>query len=106
MLDDPRRAGVCLLESVGVSADLEAHRREMMVMFAEVVRRESELLAGQGAIPRRDFSLSSLALVGATNELLVHWLRSPRPPKPDQIIQEITRIFLAVATAPAWRPSL
>jgi len=100
MLEDPRRARVCLLESVGVSADLEAHRREVMEMFAEVIRGECDLLAERGALPPRDFGLASLALVGATNELLVHWLCSPTPPEPKHIISEISRMFIAVASAP------
>lgn len=101
MLDDPRRARVCLLESVGVSRDLEAHRREVMEMFAEVTRREAERLAGRGLVPESDFRLAALALVGATNELLVHWLCSPNPPEPEQIVHEIARLFIAVTAAPA-----
>ena len=73
-LDDPRRARIMCLECVGVSADMEARRRRLIRRFAELIHQVSQQLAGAGLLPAADYRLPGIALVGATNELLVEWL--------------------------------
>jgi AcrR family transcriptional regulator len=104
-LDDPRRARIAFIEIVGVSAEMERHRRGVLHAFAFVVQAQAEALAEEGRIPPRDFSLSSIALVGAVIELMVEWLhrRSERPL--DALIEEIVSFFTAVIAGAGRTPA-
>lgn len=73
-LSDPRRARIMCLESVGVSAELEARRRRLHRRFAELIHQVATQLATLGVLASADYRMSGMALVGATNELLVEWL--------------------------------
>lgn len=92
MLDDPRRARVACVEIVGVSPEVEAHRRTVLHAFAALITGEAARLA-EG---RRDFSPAALALVGGTNELVVEWVVGDRRLPIDELVEEITRLFVAV----------
>lgn len=92
LLDDPRRARVACVEIVGVSPEVEAHRRGVLHDFAALITGEADRLA-EG---RRDFSLAALALVGGTNELVVEWVVGDRRLPIDVLVEEITRLFVAV----------
>lgn len=92
MLDDPRRARVACVEIVGVSPEVEAHRRTVLHEFAALITGEAARLAGG----RRDFSLAALALVGGTNELVVEWVVGDRRLPIDELVEEVTRLFVAV----------
>lgn len=92
LLDDPRRARVVCVEVVGVSREVEAHRRGVLHEFAALVTSEAQRLAeGRG-----DFSLAALALVGGTNELVVEWVVGGDRRPIDDLADEITRLFVAV----------
>jgi len=99
LLDDPRRARVVTVEVIGVSAELEAHRREIGAMFAQLIQAEAEALvkAGQQIIGTE---LTALALVAAVHELTAAWLVAPKPIAIDELIAEAVRIITAVALAP------
>lgn len=92
LLDDPRRARVACVEIVGVSREVEAHRRAVLHGFAALVDSEARRLS-QG---RGDFSLAALALVGGTNELVVEWVVGGARRPVDELADEITRLFVAV----------
>jgi AcrR family transcriptional regulator len=96
LLDDPRRARVVTVEVIGVSAALEAHRREIGSKFALLIQAEAVALreAGQQIIGTE---LTALALVAAVHELTAAWLVSPRPIEVDDLITEAVRIITAVA---------
>jgi AcrR family transcriptional regulator len=102
MLDDPRRARIVCLQVVGLSEDLERHRRSVLHAFADLVAAEARRLAEAGKAPvRPDYRLPSLALVGGANELLVEWLHSPEPRLPlDDLTRVIADLFLAAASGP------
>lgn len=92
LLDDPRRARVACVEIVGVSREVEAHRRGVLHDFAALVTGEAHRLS-QG---RGDFSLAALALVGGTNELVVEWVVGKSRQPIDELADDITRLFVAV----------
>jgi len=96
---DERRARVQLLEVVGVSPSLEARRREVMHEFVDLVATDAEQLMAAGAMPRRDVRLTALALVGATNELILDWVLAvpARRPHVDRLVDEATRLYFAAA---------
>lgn len=64
---DRRWARIALVESVGVSGAAEQHRRDAIQRFADLLELESVRLAEAGVVPRRDFRLTAIALVGAIN---------------------------------------
>lgn len=101
MLDDPRRASVACLQVVGLSDELESHRRQVLDGFVRLLEAESRLLADGGRIaPRGDYRMRSTALVGGVLELLVHWLADPAPPPVDAVVDELVDLFIA-ASAPS-----
>ena len=105
LLDDPRRASIVCLQVVGVSEALERHRRGVMRAFADLVVDQAALLASSGAVvPRDDYRLPALALVGGTNELLVDWLHAAAPVPVDTLVDEVVDLFLAAAAGPPDRP--
>jgi AcrR family transcriptional regulator len=104
MLDDPRRARIVCLQVVGVSDELERHRRHVLHRFADLLATEAERTAEAGYIPRRrSYHVGSLALVGGVNELLVDWLHADDPLPLDRLVAEIVQLFVAAAAGPPDR---
>jgi len=100
MADDVRRLRVVYLEVVGVSATMEEHRHATVDVFARITAGEAEAMVARGALPRREYGLTAIALAGATNGLLIAWmLREPRPPV-EAIVDELARLFVAAMGAP------
>lgn len=100
-LANARGARVTYLEIVGVSLDLERHRREALRGFAQVIEREADLLAGSGALPQRDHALTAMALGGAVDGLLTDCFTSDDPPATERIVATLVDLFVAAFTAPA-----
>ena len=94
--DDPRRARVLQLEAIGVSPWLEQHRRVVIAQFAEATEEQYRLLVADGQLVDGPFSQVAISLIGAFDELLVHWLLSePRTP-PEDLVPVAVEVFLAV----------
>ncbi len=100
-LANARGARVTYLEIVGVSLDLERHRRAALRGFAQVIEREADLLAGAGALPPRDHALTAMALGGAVDGLLTDCFTSDDPPATEAIVTTLVDLFVAAFTAPA-----
>jgi AcrR family transcriptional regulator len=97
MLDDPRRARVVCIEMTGISPELERTRQEALHGFARITQAEIERSADAGWIARRDYHLAALVAVGGTRELVMEWVSGDRSLPLDALIQELTRIFVAIA---------
>ena len=95
-LDDPRRARVVCIESVGVSPDLEEHRHELIHRFSSLLQSEAERMVDRGVGSPGEFVLTTRALVGGTQELIVDWLLSPDPVPLDVLARVISNLYLAV----------
>ena len=95
-LEDARRARVGVLEVVGVSADMERRRREVIHDIARIIEYYVQGLATRGELPARNYHLLSVALVGGINELLAEWLTVPQPPTIAELSDEIIYIFDAL----------
>lgn len=74
LLDEPRRGRILCIEAVGVSAVMEKKRRQTTHELAEIIRRYATLMAENGVLPKRDYHLPAVALVGMFNELIAEWL--------------------------------
>jgi AcrR family transcriptional regulator len=94
-LDDPRHVRIALVEVVGVSLEVEKHRREIEREFHHIIQSQIDLMAGLGLMPKRDYSLVSQALGGAINQLLIDWAYMDNPTPVDRIIDELAGFFQA-----------
>ena len=97
LTEDPRRARILCLETVGVSPQMEASRREVIHAFARVISRYAKQMSELGALPKRDYYLPALAIVGAVQELLIEWLLGDTGLDADGLAREMVLIFRALA---------
>jgi len=105
-LGDPRRARVVCIESVGVSPAMEARRREVLRGFAAILEREAGRLVSEGIARTGDATLTSRALVGGLNELIIDWILTAPEQRPsvDQLVDVTTQLFMAVITYRGFPP--
>lgn len=78
-VDDPRMGRVLFVEAIGVSAEMEAHRRIVMRKVARAMAKRFRLRAAAGEIAARsdeEFHAVSLALLGAMHELVADHLHA------------------------------
>jgi AcrR family transcriptional regulator len=96
MTGDRRKARITLVESVGVSRDAERHRQEAIGRFAGLIELEAARLADAGRLPRRDFRLTVIALVGAINGLVNTWAADPQwDAHVDDVATEAAELIVA-----------
>lgn len=98
-LADDRNVRITYLEIVGVSLDLERHRRSVLRGFACLLEQEADRIAQAGTIPRRDRHLTALALGGAVDGLLADCLTNDDPPATEVIIATLVDLAVAAFTA-------
>lgn len=96
LLEDPRRARLLCLETVGVSREMEAFRREAIHRLAAIIRDYAQELAGTGALPDRDYHFPAVGLVGMVNELLTEWLITDSGLDAGGMAREAVLLFRAV----------
>jgi len=93
---DERRARIALIEVVGVSEAMEAHRMAVIAGYAELLARDAERLADRGLIPRHEGTLTAMALVGAITQVLTDWQHRPDARAPvERMVDELTRLYVA-----------
>ncbi|WP_291808400.1 TetR/AcrR family transcriptional regulator [Limnobacter sp.] len=95
-LEDTRHARVGVLEVVGVSPQMEARRREAIHDMAGLIEAYLGSLVERGDLPKRNYHLVSVALVGGINELLAEWLTLENPPDIPELSEEIINILNAL----------
>jgi AcrR family transcriptional regulator len=99
---DPRWARIAVIESVGVSPTAERHRQEALGRFAGLIELEVSRLADAGLVPKRDFRLTAIALVGAILGLVNTWTSTPDwADHVDEVVLEASELIVAAAARPA-----
>lgn len=96
LLDDPRRARIVCIESVGVSPEMEKMRRQIIQNLAHMMQQYSERMAKEGLVPERDFYFPAIALVGATLELLIEAVSEDGKLAPEDFGRELLLIMRAL----------
>jgi AcrR family transcriptional regulator len=96
-LEDPRRARIACVEVIGVSVDLERHRRSVIAAFAAVIQAQAEALAAEGRLEAgRNYELAGIAMAGAVNELMSDWIFRRDKPSIARFSTDVVDFFLAV----------
>jgi AcrR family transcriptional regulator len=101
LLDDPRRARVFVLEVVGVSAELERRRREVLEGFATLTLRTVQAFTPPDAVGLRGTVRERIvvnALVGGSNEAISAWLHSAAPPPVDELVETLAEMHAVVGS--------
>ena len=92
-LADERAARINYFEMVGVSPALERRRREVLRTYAELIAAQAVELRLGDAPAAIDSRLGAVALVGATDGLLIDWLAHEPRVQGEQIIATLIEIF-------------
>ncbi len=107
LLDDPRRARVCCIESNGVSRELSERTQSLYDLFAGLVLQEAARLHDSGEpVTAEQSTFVAMVLVGGTNQAMASWLHTEPSPPIGLLIEELTRVYVAVGTMPGkaeWR---
>jgi AcrR family transcriptional regulator len=99
MTEDYRWARIAVVESVGISAEMEGHRRAALARFASLIEAEADRLSRAGVIPKGDHSLTAIALVGALNGLINLWASGGWNAVIDDVIAEAARLIVVALSA-------
>lgn len=93
---DERWARINFIEIVGVSARVEARRREVIHNFADLIKSFAGPLVAQDMFdPEALTPIRGIAMVGAVHETLTDWvMRKERQPL-DLVVSELTALFVA-----------
>lgn len=96
MLSDDRKARVLEVESVGISDELEQHRREAYRALARAIDEAFMALAVAGMSREAPGGLTSLILVGGITEALVQRVQTPRAKRtpPEVFIDQVSEVAL------------
>lgn len=94
---DPRWVRITLRETVGASPATYAARRAALGRFATFLHAELDRLADAGAIPKRDHTLTAVAVVGGLTALVESLL------PPDEQPQALSRARVALVRAEGVR---
>jgi AcrR family transcriptional regulator len=73
-LADERAARINYFEMVGVSPALEQRRRDVLRAYAQLIASQASALRSQATSKPVELRLAAVALVGATDGLLIDWL--------------------------------
>jgi AcrR family transcriptional regulator len=87
-LADERGARVNYFEMVGVSRELDALRRRVLSDYAQLIATQA-----QGGVSGVDPRMAAVALVGATDGLIIDWLSGDRGSSSRSIVDTLVAIF-------------
>jgi AcrR family transcriptional regulator len=93
LVDDPRRARIVLVESVGVSPQLEARRRGLLTRLSDLVRDLGRTILGDASPPFADTDLTARTLVGGAMELLIAYARGELDVTLEQVVEHLAQLF-------------
>jgi AcrR family transcriptional regulator len=94
LTDDPRRARILFVESVGVSPAAEAKRRSVIARLAAVIQGAAAPAYGDWVNESVEVELIARSLIGAASELIVAHVRNELPLDQRQLITNMTRLFM------------
>ena len=100
LLDDPRRARIVTVE-IAASPDLEGQRRQAGAGLAELIRLLAvELRQADPSVNDEPNEFINRGLVAAFNDAVLHQLDADATESVDDLIAELTQLFVAAARIP------
>jgi AcrR family transcriptional regulator len=103
---DQRKARILTIEIIGVSEELERRRREARHGFAEFVAQQAaDLAAADGRELRLDPTLTSRALVAATIDLVIDWMRDDVDLSVPELTEHCIALFMVTGAAAFYGPA-
>jgi AcrR family transcriptional regulator len=106
MTADPRKVRVLTLEIIGVSEDLERHRREARRGFAAFVSEQANAIAAaEGRSLALDPGLAARGMVAATMDLLVDWMRGDVTLSVEELTEHSVLYYTLAGAAAFGSPS-
>jgi AcrR family transcriptional regulator len=96
VLADPRGARINYFEMVGVSPQLEDKRRSILRAYADLVARQITEVSRATPIPVRDHRLAAVAMVGATDGLIIDSLSNHKGNNRNKIITTLLELVDAI----------
>ena len=94
LADDPRRARILLVESVGVSPGAEDHRRAVFAQLVGFLREAAALAFGGWVRESTDFELVARAVIGGAQELLVAYVRGELRIGREELVASLGQLFV------------
>ncbi len=92
-LADERAARVNYFEMVGVSPELEQRRRDVLGTYADLVATQIAAMDPPILPPGADLRMSAVALVSATDGLIIDALGRPEEPDREAMIATLAELF-------------
>lgn len=92
-LADERAARVNYFEMVGVSPELEGRRREVLGSYVDLVAGQIAAMDPPILLPGVDLRMSAVALVSATDGLIIDALGGRGEPDREAMIATLTELF-------------
>lgn len=90
----PDLARVFLVEAVGVKAELERKRRELVGRFCSLIQGYLDMAVAEGDIPPADTALMARAILGAIHEVVVHHLTAQDAGDIQGAVRPLARFIL------------
>jgi hypothetical protein len=88
--EDPRRARIYALESLGISPGLEQHRRDLRERSIRQLTRATDFLEPTGVLHDLDSRLISIGLGSAAVAILAEWVLATNKPSVDKMAEMLT----------------
>jgi AcrR family transcriptional regulator len=104
--EDRRRARIFALEIVGVSPELDLHRKRVRDAFAILATESSARLVSQDGATGLDVRLLSIAVAGAAEALTIEWVLGRPRPLVETLIEQLTMIWLRTMQIDRLDPAL
>ncbi len=82
--EDPRRARIYALECLGISPELEAHRRDMRERSVRQLTRATEWLESSRLLHDVDSRLVAIGLASAAVAILAEWVLAAKKPSVEK----------------------
>ena len=98
LTDDPRRARIVFVESVGVSPEVERQRRAAIARIATVIAEAAALRFGEWARESVEVEMIARTVIGGASELVVAYIRGELPINQRELVTNTTLILLRART--------
>ena len=103
---DRRRARIFALEIVGVSTELDLHRKRVRDTFANLALDSSARLVAPDGDEDLDGRLLSLAIAGAADALTIEWVLGRPRPSVETLIEQLAKIWFRTMQIDRLDPQL